>query len=153
MLLVVKNPPANAGDAEDMGSISGLGRSPAVGYATRSSIPVWKIPWTEEPGGLQSMWLQRVEHNWAPPAPMNCMSWELNPLGSRPCWHSKRWVTLPDLHSLWGFSLLQKEQKQLPQRAVLTLPWKTWHSCSILKVRGRSAPSLFPRMCLPKTQF
>ena len=63
VLLVVKNPPANEGDAKDMGSISGLGRCPAVGYATRFSIPVWKIPWTEEPGGLQSMWLQRVEHN------------------------------------------------------------------------------------------
>ena len=31
--------------------------------ATPSSIPVWKIPWTEEPGGLQSMGLQRVRHN------------------------------------------------------------------------------------------
>ena len=28
--------------------------------ATHSSILAWKIPWTEEPGGLQSMWLQRV---------------------------------------------------------------------------------------------
>ena len=31
--------------------------------ATHSSILVWKIPWTEEPGGLQSMGLQRVGHN------------------------------------------------------------------------------------------
>ena len=31
--------------------------------ATHSSIPAWKIPWTEETGGLQSMWLQRVGHN------------------------------------------------------------------------------------------
>ena len=30
--------------------------------ATHSSIRAWKIPWTEEPGGLQSMGLQRVEH-------------------------------------------------------------------------------------------
>ena len=30
---------------------------------THSSILVWKIPWTEEPGGLQSMGLQRVGHN------------------------------------------------------------------------------------------
>ena len=28
-----------------------------------SSILAWRIPWTEEPGGLQSMRLQRVEHN------------------------------------------------------------------------------------------
>jgi len=31
--------------------------------ATYSNILVWKIPWTEEPGGLQSMRLQRVRHN------------------------------------------------------------------------------------------
>ena len=30
--------------------------------ATHSSIPAWRIPWTEEPGGLQSMWSQRVRH-------------------------------------------------------------------------------------------
>ena len=33
--------------------------------ATRSSILVWKIPWTEEPGGLQSMVSQRVGHSLA----------------------------------------------------------------------------------------
>ena len=31
--------------------------------STHSSILVWKIPWTEEPGGLQSMGSQRVEHD------------------------------------------------------------------------------------------
>ena len=33
--------------------------------ATHSSILAWKIPWTEEPGGLQSMGSQRVRHDWA----------------------------------------------------------------------------------------
>ena len=33
------------------------------GMATHSSIPAWRIPWTEEPGRLQSMWSQRVRHN------------------------------------------------------------------------------------------
>ena len=33
--------------------------------ATHSSILAWKIPWTEEPGGLQFMGLQRVAHDWA----------------------------------------------------------------------------------------
>ena len=32
--------------------------------ATHSSILAWKIPWTEEPGGLQSMGSQRVRHDW-----------------------------------------------------------------------------------------
>ena len=31
--------------------------------ATHSSILAWEIPWTEEPGGLQSMGLQRIGHN------------------------------------------------------------------------------------------
>ena len=33
------------------------------GMATHSSILAWRIPWTEEPGGLQSMRLQRVRHD------------------------------------------------------------------------------------------
>ena len=33
--------------------------------ATHSSILAWRIPWTEEPGGLQSMGSQRIRHNWA----------------------------------------------------------------------------------------
>ena len=35
------------------------------GMVTHSNILAWKIPWTEEPGRLQSMGLQRVEHEWA----------------------------------------------------------------------------------------
>ena len=46
---VLKNPPANAGDIRDAGSIPGLGRSPEEGVATHSSILAWRIPWTEEP--------------------------------------------------------------------------------------------------------
>ena len=45
--------PANAGNAGDVGSIPGLGRSPEEGMATHSSILAWVIPRTEEPGGLQ----------------------------------------------------------------------------------------------------
>ena len=35
------------------------------GMSTHCSIPAWIIPWTEKPGGLQSMRSQRVRHNWA----------------------------------------------------------------------------------------
>ena len=48
----VKKLPANAGDA---GLIPGSGRSPGEGNGTYSSILAWRIPWTEEPGWLQSM--------------------------------------------------------------------------------------------------
>ena len=50
--LVVKNPTVNAGDVRDMSSISVLGRSLEEGMATHSSVLAWRIPWTEEPGGL-----------------------------------------------------------------------------------------------------
>ena len=54
---VVKNLPANAGD---LGSIPRLGRYLEEETVTHSSILAWEIPWIEEPGGLQSMGLQRV---------------------------------------------------------------------------------------------
>ena len=43
------------------GAILVLGRSPGVG--THSSILAWRIPWTEEPGGLESIGSQRVGHD------------------------------------------------------------------------------------------
>ena len=63
VVLEVKNPPANTGDIRDMGSIPGLGRFPREDVATHSSILTWKIPWTEEPGRLQSIWSQRAGHD------------------------------------------------------------------------------------------
>ena len=64
MALVVKNPPANAGDARDTGLIPGSRRSLEEGMETHSSILAWRIPWTEGPRGLQSMGLQSVGHEW-----------------------------------------------------------------------------------------
>ena len=52
--LVVKNPPANAGDVRDVGLILGSENTLEEGMATHFSILVWKIPGIEEPGGLQS---------------------------------------------------------------------------------------------------
>ena len=68
--LEVKNPPANAGDARDAGSIPGSGRSPGEGITTHSSIIAWEIPWTEEPRGP---WGHKEvghnEHTYAMPRP------------------------------------------------------------------------------------
>ena len=80
-----KNPPASAGDSRDLGSILtspvaqtvkclpttqetwvlSLGQEDLLEkeMATHSSIVAWKIPWTEEPGRLQSMGSQRVGHD------------------------------------------------------------------------------------------
>ena len=59
---MIKKPLANAGNAQDTGLISGLGRSPGVGYGNLSSFFcccccfffAWKTPWIEESGGLQT---------------------------------------------------------------------------------------------------
>ena len=51
---MVENPTTNAGDSEDRCSIPGSVRSPEEEMAPHSSILAWKIPWTEEPGRLQS---------------------------------------------------------------------------------------------------
>ena len=40
-----------------------LGQEDSLEEATHSSILAWRIPWTEEPGELQSMGLQRVRHD------------------------------------------------------------------------------------------
>ena len=59
--LVVKNPPAMQETwVQSLGWEDPLEK----GMATHSSILAWRIPWTEEPGGLQSMGLQRVGPDW-----------------------------------------------------------------------------------------
>ena len=62
---MIINPPANAGDIRDMGLIPGSGRSPGGGHGNPFQwfMLAWRIPWTEEPGRLQSIGLQVVEHN------------------------------------------------------------------------------------------
>ena len=63
--LVKKKVPASAGRAETRaGSLRREGPL-EEGMATRCSVLAWKISWTEEPGGLQSMGSQRVGHDWA----------------------------------------------------------------------------------------
>ena len=54
-VLVVKNPPANAGDVKDAGSISGSGKSPGGGNGNPFQYSCLEVPWTEGPGALQSI--------------------------------------------------------------------------------------------------
>ena len=56
-----KEPACNTGDSA---SIPGLGRYSGEGNGIQSSILAWRIPWTEEPSGLQFMGSQRVGHDW-----------------------------------------------------------------------------------------
>ena len=65
MFTVVKNLPAEAGDTGAVGWVRSLSQEDPreEEMATHSRIPAWKIPWTEDSGGLQSMGSQRVGHN------------------------------------------------------------------------------------------
>ena len=77
MALVVKNLPANAGDISDAGSITGFGNI----SSSRKWQPILvflpaEFPWTEEPGGLQSIGSQRVRHDWSDLVhTQQCQSW------------------------------------------------------------------------------
>ena len=62
---LVKNPPACRRHNETWVRPLGWEDPPEKQMAPHSSILAWKIPWTEEPGRLQSMGPQRVRHNWA----------------------------------------------------------------------------------------
>ena len=63
---LVSNRKESACDGGDQGSVPGLGRSPGEGMATHSSTLAWRVPWTEEPGGVQFMGWQRVRHDREP---------------------------------------------------------------------------------------
>ena len=60
---MVKKLPTNAGDIEMQ--VQSLGQEDPLekGMATHSSVLAWRIPWTEQPGRLQSIGLQRVRHD------------------------------------------------------------------------------------------
>ena len=77
------------------------------GIATHSSILAGRIPWTEEPGGLQFIWSQRVGHDWSNLAHMH-ESPLISPLWSMPLLFSL-WVRLISFPSrileLWNFGL------------------------------------------------
>ena len=62
MVLVVKNLLANAGHIRDVGSILGSRRFVEEVMTIHPSILIWRIPWTEEPGGLQSIGSHRGRH-------------------------------------------------------------------------------------------
>ena len=65
VVLMVKNPPANAGDARDVSLIPGSGRE---GYLEKEMVPqcsilAWKIPWEKGPRGAIGRGVQRVGHD------------------------------------------------------------------------------------------
>ena len=63
MILMVKNPAANARDARNEGLIPGQGRSPGIGNGNPLQYSCLENSMTEKSGGLQSMGSQRVGHD------------------------------------------------------------------------------------------
>ena len=88
------------------------------GMATHSSILAWRIPWTEEPGRLQSMGLQRVRHDWATFIPVNTTS----PEGERT---QKMNNILRLSASISSFLVISKKHVWLTQSIEIFLnPWQ-----------------------------
>ena len=92
---VIKTLPANAGVSGDAGLIPGSGRSPGEGKSNPFQfhfhfhyIMAWEIPWTEEPGGLQSMESQ---------SQIRLSNWACTRKGYLSChfWHPPLWSNLP----------------------------------------------------------
>ena len=66
------------------------------GMTTHSSLLAWEIPWTEQPGGLQSMGSQRVRHNWATNTLMDI--WMVTDL----CHYNDVWTFCPNHMTAFG---------------------------------------------------
>ena len=74
----------SACNAGDLGLIPGSGRSPEEKMATHSNVLDWRIPWTEEPGRLQSTGSQRVGHNWGLTLTLKCLGFPGGSVGKEP---------------------------------------------------------------------
>ena len=108
--------------------------------ATHSSLLAWKIPWTEWPGGLQSMGSQRVKHDWATEHEHACIPHQSGWFWISESGRPENWVWIillaewpsvqacPGLRSLlrWGISSV----KTVKSRAIWNgLINSTWFSC------------------------
>ena len=117
----------------------------AKGMATHFSILALRIPWTEEPGGLQSMGLQRNRHNWG---------------AKHEAWWT--WAIFQSIGYLSGFSsispfcywtkvtlkiklLVQPESRSSEKKPTCSLVYLKQHHQSIIRVLGdTSQPTAFP---------
>ena len=78
-VLVIKNPPVNAGDIRDIGSVPGLGRSSETGHDNSLLYSCLENPMDrEEPGGLHSIESQRVRNKWSNLAGMRAILLVMN---------------------------------------------------------------------------
>ena len=130
-----KEPACQHRRLRDEGSIPRLGRCPGRGHATNSSIFAWRIPWTEEPGRLQSMGSQRVRHNSASEKQQrNVYFRKASFSAANACMHAKSLQLCPTLCSPMDCNLPGSSVHGILQARILE--WVTMPSS-----RGSSPPS------------
>ena len=124
------------------------------GMAIHSSILAWRIPWTEEPGGLQSMGSQRVGHDWS--------DWHFHYVtegrGLRQCFYSmKISIRNPPSYLYWCMVFHPKGPPRpgnLREQICIFAPESWNHSlvkirnriCCLWKIEGPSSPLCFPQV-------
>ena len=126
---------ASARNAGDPGLTPGSGRSLEKEMATHSSIFAWRIPWTEEPGGLQSMGSQRVGHDWVTSLPKMLKMSHLiisDSSGFHPQIRSKfGWgslYTIPQVQLLEFFQIWKAVSiREKLSSYICSIQWYSWH--------------------------
>ena len=110
--------------------------------ATRSSILAWKIPWTEKPGGLQSMGSQRVGYDWAT-RQSHTYSYLLASLG---------WPIFIHLFTLHLFKLCWLRVRYFSVNsmfAINTNQWRAWEFCVLTTLSSTAPATSKPQHHLP----
>ena len=135
------------------------------GMAIHSSILTYRSQWTEEPGGLQSLEWQRVEHNWAIETfTFTLVYWDMIPQAYRAvCWQRAPRSPLPLLTSISGSgsrrepSRLRTGPAAFPGQAVgrrsysqpLLCPHRAGNQCWMLQHLGVSFSRQLSHHCCP----
>ena len=110
---VVKNLPAMQ-ETQEM-QFRSLGQDDLLekGMAMHSCFLAWRTPWTEEPGGLQSIQLQRARHNWSN---LTCMHCKFH--------YRVNIIAMSNLN--YGTSLVAQMLKNLPARRETWVQFLNW---------------------------
>ena len=96
--------------------------------ATHSSILAWRIPWTEEPGGLLSTGSQRVGHDWATELDWTELNWECKSRKSRNTWRNRQiWPWSTEWSRAKANRVLPRERTGHSQHSLPTTQEKTLH--------------------------